>query len=449
MKLSELNAGDVFTIPTSSSASSYLRYNGHTSNIQYVLSSPVELGLEITYLNGKSSSVSYYLSPDSEVDRVDTGKLKLLGGLPSRSNILTSADPEFFLRDEKGELVPGYSVLPNKKGPGRVSCGVFHEDGFQAELSPEPDSCHERVVRKLGLMMNTVERAAVGGDYQEMDRSYIPDNIFTGAYTTRIVPEIVVEIPPPLLKTAPAKFVSLGCDPSENIYGTPSFSVDNPRAFPFRMAGGHIHLGTPTIASFLHSHADQIIASMDAFLGVGAVALFDKVDDPRRRQYYGRAGEFRYQKHGLEYRSLSNVWTWHPAIAHLILNLARGSFRFGMYQFAGYKVDQGAVQEIINTHDVKGAQAFIRKHRSVFAHILRCDSQKGWSTTAVELIGKGVLAAFPDYHNIHKNWRRSHASFASKSKAVKKRLAEIAPEKTVKVPSVVRPRDAYGRFIAA
>jgi len=47
------------------------------------------------------------------------------------------------------------------------------------------------------------------------------------------------------------------------------------------------------------------------------------LDEPVRREYYGLAGEYRLPPHGLEYRSLSCAWIFHPKAAATILDLAR------------------------------------------------------------------------------------------------------------------------------
>jgi hypothetical protein len=66
-----------------------------------------------------------------------------------------------------------------------------------------------------------------------------------------------------------------------------------------RSCGLHIHCGydNPEIDRSL-----RLLAYFDAFLGLPSI-LIDK--DTRRRTLYGKAGCFRLQKWGFEYRSLS------------------------------------------------------------------------------------------------------------------------------------------------
>ena len=65
---------------------------------------------------------------------------------------------------------------------------------------------------------------------------------------------------------------------------------------------GHIHVGYDN-----HDieYSANIIKAMDLFLGVPSV-IIDK--DTKRKLLYGKAGAFRPQPWGCEYRVLSNFW---------------------------------------------------------------------------------------------------------------------------------------------
>lgn len=308
---------------------------------------------------------------------------------PSRVWLNTSTDPEVFL-ERDGQIVPGFSVLPSKKQPAYAEGGggVYHEDGFQAEFSPMAVACHETVVYSMHHAMISMVQCAN-----------------RGAPGVRISDANFVELSPEVLAMGTDDQVALGCDTSENVWDHPRFAIDNAREFPFRMAGGHIHLGMPQEAKWFHRRAERIIKAMDVFLGVPSVALLAGLDDPRRRRFYGRAGEFRFQKHGLEYRVLSNAYLQHPALTHLVLNMARGAFRFGTSNWEGlFKYDPELVRHIINDYDVKAAQKFVEDNAKLLIWIMNRDSGRGWGAKALSTIHAGAKSTFGDSLGIMRNW---------------------------------------------
>jgi Phage phiEco32-like COOH.NH2 ligase-type 2 len=365
---------------------------------------------------------------DYEVEVVSSGINKEYN-LPSRDWIYTSADPEVFLvRD--GKLVPGFEVLPDKKKPHSVDGGVFHEDGFAAEFSPVPVQCHESVVYHSSQVISEM-----------IDR--------TG---TTISDENFIELSPDILENTSESRIALGCDRSENVWGHPRFNPGNPRKFPYRMAGGHIHLGMESSAKWFHSRAERIIKAMDVFCGVPSVALLAGLEDPRRRQFYGRAGEFRFQKHGLEYRVLSNAWLQHQALTHLTLNMARGAFRIGCMDWEkSFKFDPELVRHIINEHDVDLAKKFVEENAATLVWMLDEDGGYGWGRRALTVIHDGAKKTFANELGIHKSWydkgqvtfnywssNRSVASFALPQKKEEERRVTAAIE--APVPSANRLR---------
>jgi hypothetical protein len=367
---------------------------------------------------------------DYEVEVVSSGINKEYS-LPSRELIYTSVDPEVFLvRD--GKLVPGFEVLPDKKKPYDSGGGVFHEDGFAAEFSPVPAQCHESVVYYTARVITAMI-------YR------------TG---TTISDENFIELSPEILENTSESRIALGCDRSENVWGHPRFNPGNPRKFPYRMAGGHIHLGLESSAKWFHSRAERIIKAMDVFCGVPSVALLAGLEDPRRRQFYGRAGEFRFQKHGLEYRVLSNAWLQHQALTHLTLNMARGAFRIGCMDWEkSFKFDPELVRHIINEHDVDLAKKFVEENAATLVWMLDEDGGYGWGRRALTVIHDGAKKTFGGELGIHKSWHnkdqvtfniwsssRSVASFALPQKKEEERRAAFNAAIEAPVPSANRPR---------
>src|SRR5207245_3662281 len=107
----------------------------------------------------------------------------------------------------------------------------------------------------------------------------------------------------------------------------------------------------------------------ELFVGVPLSFLLDSPEQYMRRQYYGKAGEFRFQTYnkssdndtvGIEYRTLGpEVWR-HPATASLALGVMR-QLANGFTEAKGQwdKNVEPAVQEAINTG--KGLTELVRE----------------------------------------------------------------------------------------
>ncbi len=316
---------------------------------------------------------------------------------PVMNHIVTGADPEIFIEDMKGNVIPSFTLLPpssRKWACVDSGSGAAYEDGFQAELAPDARACHQQLLLGVRSSFLAINRnvPGYGADWKFSTKSF-------------------VTIPEEMLASASDSQVALGCKPSENVYGRSSFNAGTGRDFPFRMAGGHIHLGTAAIASVLHKHAEPIIQAMDVLVGLPSVSLFAGMEDIRRRQFYGRAGEFRCQKHGLEYRTLSNAWLYSPWFFHIPMQLARGGFRFGMLNWKELaSVDMAAVEEIINHLDVNGARKFMRKHAALYAYVLKAD---GLPHPGVQIARKLMMEGFADRHPTWSDFDANWSPFLS------------------------------------
>jgi hypothetical protein len=358
-----------------------------------------------------------YLTADTEVELV---KVFEHGALPDRMAYMTGCDPEIFAVDAKEKLVPAFKYLPDKTSYSRVDgtgkpysiVGPYY-DGFQGEFPTVAQHCHEGVVGEIGQRLQ--------------DMHYKLNQFSPGG---RLTLQPVFEIPKTILKKEDFKHVMLGCSPSQNAYGNMPEMPEDPREFPLRMAGGHIHFGShPTYrvqglkdvfyAQEIHHNAQNLVRAMDAFVGVPCVSLFEGIDDPRRRQYYGLAGEYRLPSHGLEYRTLSNAWLSSPRIAHLVLNMARGAFRLGWTQWQSqFPVDWDEVQGIINTCDVAGARGFIKRYEEVIKNLHFQEAKasgyyaKKQTTKAFKYFMTGLRDNEADWENVTKNWGLNAGVFA-------------------------------------
>lgn len=249
------------------------------------------------------------------------------------------SDPEFFVRSGEGGLMPAFTFLPAK----HEAKGGPYWDGYQAEFSQprgytsQPD--HLAEVRDSLMALLTAAR--------EKDKN------------AQLSCESVVELSPLELEGVEERFVQFGCSPSQNAYGQNLARIEDGRKCQLRFAGGHLHFG----GRFSEMEVAGAVRMLDATLGLAMVSMAAGWDDPRRRQYYGLAGEFRLPKHGLEYRTLSNFHVTHPALNHLAAEIGRMACKLGA---AGtrreYEGGDLEVVSAINKSDVRAARKILRRN---------------------------------------------------------------------------------------
>lgn len=352
-----------------------------------------------------------------------TFKLKRLGAPPftmqfgtrAHSVASTGADPEIFVVDGANRLLPAFRFLPEKeKAPmhpfycsnahASTMAGKAYWDGFQAEFSTYPRSCH-------GYFMDGV-RAGLKRVLAEA-RKVNPKAKFTLKNVFRLTPDM-------LMSAAPEQ-VALGCDPSFNAYGAEPFVAGDPRSLPYRVAGGHIHLA---ISKLTEKMRENIIKGIDLLVGIPSVGMFAEIDNPIRRRFYGRAGEYRSPAYGLEYRVLSNAWLGDPSVAHLIFQLVRKSaaIRDLEVPYADMGTSPEQVQEIINNCDVKAARELVEKNKNVYEIFAR-SSGFGYEECIqgfIDITLGGVESRFKDYRDVEQNWMlnttwRGHSEASTKT----------------------------------
>lgn len=295
-----------------------------------------------------------YLSPKtrvfvtgrwSESDLNDAEYASLI--LRSKQHELVGMDPEVFAFKKDGTLLPAFEFLGSKK-----DSPVAYWDGYQAEFTTRPEYCLDsqrfRMSEALGIIY-----------------SKLP----SGAYLSL---QNVVDIPHERLMNDDPKYVAFGCTPSLNAYGEecPAAKVDS-STIGFRSAGGHLHFSVGS-GRLSEARAAEFVKRLDAILGVISVAMFQYYDTPRRRMYYGRAGEYRLTTYGFEYRVLSNAWLCHGVAYNLVYEIARRvngmvlkSLRFD------WDASEDEVRECINRCDAKLANAILERNDRLFSVLLR------------------------------------------------------------------------------
>lgn len=265
---------------------------------------------------------------------------------------VTGCDPELFVTDTVGKVIPAFTFLPSKNDRG-LSWAFW--DGFQAEFATPAIACAANQMDNIREGLKSVLKRA----------KVVNPN-------AKLSCETVVEIPPEILAEASQTHVMLGCDPSENIYGLRGDPVPDARMLPFRFAGGHIHLGmdNPT-QRMIRPHLGEMIRGMDIVAAVPSVAMFEGLENAIRRQYYGLPGEFRLPPHGVEYRTLSNAWMCHPAITMLMFDLVRAGAWVGANGLRMlFDASDDEVIQTVRGIDAVRARKIVERNKAAYAKIL-------------------------------------------------------------------------------
>ena len=268
-------------------------------------------------------------------------------------------DPEFFAVDSKNQLIPAWRCFPSKcladkeaVAEGYLSDGhtAPYWDGFQGEFNTLKSTCletlHWSVTKALYATMKILVNSA-----------------------QRVTPKPTFYVPQTELKLCDEQYIKLGCKPSLSAYGQPPLPEDlDPFKVSIRSAGFHFHFGHPFLTLCDPSVLDTIVTLMDVIGGITSVAIFAGIDDPRRRQYYGKAGEYRRPKHGLEYRVLSSAIFSHPTYFYLFGELLRFAIDIVLQDidYTEIRLPRNEIQSIINTNDVGKANIFVKKRMIPF-----------------------------------------------------------------------------------
>jgi hypothetical protein len=295
----------------------------------------------------------------------------------------SGADPEVFVLDKDGQVIPAWEFMPDKR-EGEVD--VAYYDGFAAEFAPAARSCHEELTARFRNLLSRILVYAKD-KYPSCHLSWQP----------------VVQIPEKILATAPDQYLALGCSPSSNAYSDePARGLQglDPRRLPVRVAGCHIHfsgkVGGISLNELPEESIKAIVRAMDATTGIMSVSLLRGMEDPIRREYYGRAGEYRRPPHGIEWRTLSSAVLAHPALMNLMFDTARLATAIGMRDamlldifLSGYSPER--IQGIINETDSREAYKFIQENKAFYNAFLERRYSYAALKGAKRLIYEGAI----------------------------------------------------------
>lgn len=258
-------------------------------------------------------------------------------------------DPEFFFRF-KGEIIGAEKFLPKGGLPVSGSEGSkFIIDGVQGELNTQISTCRESVAYIVATSMKHL------------------DDKLKESKTKGITVDFsrAVEISKENLADLQESSRVFGCAPSLNAYKSDKKTLNiediDPTEYRIRAAGGHIHLGKNSSTGLDRALTKDYIKTvelLDIICGNTCVLVDRDPLNAERRKVYGRAGEFRLPKHGLEYRTLSNFWLQCAPLLSLAFGLARLAVEINaddnhktLYEEFTSRVKEKNIRDAINNND--------------------------------------------------------------------------------------------------
>lgn len=212
-------------------------------------------------------------------------------------HITIGTDPEMFLFDRATEefksaigLIPGSKEAPYR--PEDLDGGFgMQTDNVLIEFNvPAVELEHEhKFIGNISLM-----------------KRYIQDLIakHNENYTIKCQASAYL----PIEELSDPQACLFGCDPDYNCYTRAQNPSPVMEEITLRSAGFHWHVGfeNPTLRDCI-----KLIRYMDLFMGVPSVIMDT---DTKRRSLYGKAGAFRLQPYGVEWRVLSSYFVDNPEL---------------------------------------------------------------------------------------------------------------------------------------
>lgn len=300
-------------------------------------------------------------------------------------SVSIGCDPEFFFRKKDGTILEAQDVLPDEgleyvrntdnRDGGYTSLGStnskFVIDGLQAELNPRPNTCRANLGNEVHAMFKTLSEHIEGKDVK-VDFGQI------------------VKLSKDDMNRISNRSKQFGCMPSYNVYDQDARIGVDPSKYPYRSAGGHIHLGSTDadVKEVLKDH-ERIVPMLDIILGNTCVLIDRDTGNKERRKVYGRAGEYRKPAYGIEYRTLSNFWLRRYQLMSMVTGFAR---------LAVMIVHQGYENDIRSLVDIEKVRVAINRNNKRLA----MSNWKAIEQKLVKLCGAaGVYNGYPlDTKNI-------------------------------------------------
>lgn len=327
------------------------------------------------------------------------------------SSVTLGCDPELFF-EKDGKIVGSEKIVRKGFYSSYHMTTVYPpeivEDGVQLELHPKQSTCRSLLGDEIARAMSTSRLMAKkeGADLQF---------------------KMLVKVKKAEMDTLGARAKSLGCDPS--------FYIDKPvPAARFKAAakkltrcgGGHIHFGMyyDNQKGWVDKYPqpELLVKLLDLLLGNTCVLLDRDPDAIKRRQVYGRAGEYRLPTHGVEYRTLSNFWFRAYPVYSFVFGLARQTQNLWAHEMKGYEkwasemvalVPRDKVARAINTNSFDLAMENFKAIEPMIKEVFKKEDTTDHDWTLKEnnigqflkLVDKGLDTFFPKTtESIMRSW---------------------------------------------
>lgn len=264
------------------------------------------------------------------------------------NNITIGSDPELFIVNTETNkvvssvgLIPGTKDKPYKKGLKKGF--AIEKDNILAEFNIPPVNNVDDFINNMNYMKNYID-----------------------SFVKKINPNLGIlcssseEVDLDQLQSDEAK--EFGCDKDYNVYTNSENPKPKGESTNIRSCGLHIHLG------YEKKNIDTslcLVKLMDWYLGIPSLFI-DK--DVRRRNLYGKAGCFRLQPWGVEYRVLGG---------YLLKNDDYLKFIYQQIQYMLYNLNSdifitdNLVINTINNNNLELAKLLIKKN-NLLNPIFRC-----------------------------------------------------------------------------
>lgn len=253
--------------------------------------------------------------------------------------ITFGADPELFIINNKtGKVVSSIGLIPGEKN------NAYHADDMPKGFGIEIDN----ILAEFNIPAATNREGFVHSILYM--QNYIRD------FVQKVNPDYDIKcsaselVDEDQLQAPEAKL--FGCDPDYNAHTGEVNPKPNGDKGNLRSAGFHIHIGYP---KFNPAMSLQIVKFFDETLGLMSVLLDG---DKNRRKLYGKAGSFRLQPWGVEYRVLSSAMMKSEELLTLVYDVANFATEKALNHIP-LKCPEETVVRAINTSNKKLATALL------------------------------------------------------------------------------------------